>query len=71
MVGIKITWSCKPDPTNPSTDHFHHHAQEITMTLNVLVKGIKKVERKMLVLLTTEMVGKYCESLFQSYLLAK
>ena len=39
------------------------------MTLNVLVKGIKKVERKMLVLLTTETVGKYCESLFQSYLL--
>ena len=41
------------------------------MTLNVLVKGIKKVERKMFVLLTTEMVGKYRESLFQSYLPTK
>ena len=41
------------------------------MTLNVLVKGIKKVERKMLVLFTTETVGKYCESFLQSYLLTK
>ena len=41
------------------------------MTLNAVVKGSKKVERKMFVLLTTETVGKYCESLFQSYLLPK
>ena len=41
------------------------------MTLNVLVKGIKKVKRKMFVLLTTETVGKYRESLFQNYLPTK